>query len=98
MKSGIDLDGSTDQAHLVSSPTNLFKPYLPKSIALGNKNHLNLRAIESPNDLKKLRSEVYYINKPKRGSDASIQLPNSCRIAFDKEENMGYPYMTARPA
>jgi len=92
--SGIDMDGSNDQTELVSSPrnTNLFKPILPP-LNIGGTRSSNFKAFGA-NDLKGLKSEVYYVNSP-QARDALMSpaalLPNSCRINMEKRGDQ-YPY------
>jgi len=98
--SGIDIDGSTEQAHLVLSPENKMRNILPPLNLRGSNRHPSIRSlgITSPHELKMLKSEVYYINSPNaRDPMMSPQtlLPNSCRINFDKRssDQYSYPYV-----
>ena len=98
--SGIDLDGSAEQAHLVVSPENKFKHVLPPLNLRGSSRNPSLRSmgITSPHELKLLKSEVYYVNSPNTRDpmmSPNNLLPNSCRITFDKRsyDQGSYPYV-----
>ena len=102
VKSGIDIDGSSQQAHLVK---DVIKPVLPKlDFQKGFQKGHTFRPFESPNELKLLKSDLYYINSPNNRIDPmfspSSLLPNSCRIQLDRrvEHHGNHSYVTERPA
>lgn len=93
----MDIDGSIEQVQLVSSPQDTFKPILPR-LNLGKTRGPNFKPYGA-NDLKGLKSDVFYVNSPQAKypdalmSPASL-LPNSCRINMEKRgDQYPYPYI-----
>lgn len=102
VKSGIDVDGSSQQAHLVK---DVIKPVMPKlDLVKGFQKLQTFRPVESPHELKLLKSDLYYVSSPNNRVDPmfspSSLLPNSCRIQLDRrvEHQANHSYVTERPA
>ncbi len=82
---------------MVSSPTNTFKPILPR-LNIGGTRGADYKSY-GLNDLKGLKSDVFYVNSPQAKYPDTMMspvslLPNSCRINMEKRgDQYPYPYI-----